>query len=588
MPHQVWLADERGRTIHLNKRCHDYTGFNTDSVGDQEWQRIFHPEDRAEIRRAWQDAFARGMHLLTEARLKGADGIYRWHTIRGAPQRDGKGKVLLWVGTFTDIDEQKQVEQNLKASEESLRVLTEAMPQLVWITLPDGVVIYGNQQYYAYTQSTFEDMRGFGWRQFLHPDDLERVLAIRGRSLETGEPYETEYRIKHGQTGKYRWFLTRALPVRDETDQIVKWFGTNTDIHEHKRIEEELRHSQERVRALMDSNIIGIVVTEGNTIVEANDAYLRLTGYTREEIRNRTLDIAATMLPEQASRERELQKELIDHRQVTAHEVIGVCKDGRRLPMLVGTVALQVDPLQSISFVLDNSARHELEQRKDDFISMASHELRTPLAVLKMQAQRLKKQWETQRMLDVPKALDRIETQVNRLARLIEDLLDVSKINAGKMEYAQEMVDLDALLRETVDVLQQTHETHALVLRGATHATLIGDKERLAQVFINLISNAIKYSPFADTVEIDLCASAEMAAVQVRDHGIGIPQEQRKKIFERFYRAVDSNMKAFPGLGMGLYIAAEIVQRHQGTITVDSEEGKGSTFRVVFPLAKPA
>jgi signal transduction histidine kinase len=122
------------------------------------------------------------------------------------------------------------------------------------------------------------------------------------------------------------------------------------------------------------------------------------------------------------------------------------------------------------------------------------------------------------------------------------------------------------------------------VVRGAVQTSLLGDRDRLGQVFTNLLSNAIKYSPDAETVEMDLSTSEETVTIHVRDHGIGIPREQRDKIFERFYRATGPRQKAIPGLGMGLYIVAEIVKRHGGTITVDSEVGKGSTFTMTLPL----
>jgi signal transduction histidine kinase len=149
-------------------------------------------------------------------------------------------------------------------------------------------------------------------------------------------------------------------------------------------------------------------------------------------------------------------------------------------------------------------------------------------------------------------------------------------------------VDLDALLREIADTMQQTHPSHTILVHGALPTSLLGDPDRLGQVFTNLLSNAIKYSPDAQTVEMDLSASPETVTVRVRDHGLGIPREQRDKIFERFYRAADPRQRAIPGLGMGLYIVAEIVKRHGGAIVVDSAVGKGSTFTVTFPLNRDA
>src|SRR5262249_13133926 len=128
------------------------------------------------------------------------------------------------------------------------------------------------------------------------------------------------------------------------------------------------------------------------------------------------------------------------------------------------------------------------------------------------------------------------------------------------------------------------HPSHHILVHGAVQTGLLGDRVRLGQVFTNLLENAIKYSPDAQTVEMDLSTSPDVVTIRVRDHGLGIPQEQREQIFERFYRAAGPKQRVIGGLGMGLYIVAEIVKRHGGTITVDSEVGKGSTFTVILPL----
>jgi signal transduction histidine kinase len=238
--------------------------------------------------------------------------------------------------------------------------------------------------------------------------------------------------------------------------------------------------------------------------------------------------------------------------------------------------------------VLDNSARKELEQRKDDFINMASHELRTPLTAVKIQTQLVRKRLAKHSQHEAATALCRVEGPVKQLERLIAELLDVSRIQAGRLEYIRERVDLDELLREVTDTMQHMSPSHAILVRGSVQTSLIGDRDRLRQVFTNLLSNAIKYSPDAKTVEVELSATAEAVTIRVTDHGLGIPREQRDKIFERFYRASDLSQRAIPGLGMGLYIVAEIVKRHGGTITVDSEVGKGSTFTVTLPTKRDA
>ncbi|GHO58666.1 sensor histidine kinase [Ktedonobacter robiniae] len=179
-----------------------------------------------------------------------------------------------------------------------------------------------------------------------------------------------------------------------------------------------------------------------------------------------------------------------------------------------------------------------------------------------------------------------METQLSAITRLVNELLDLSRIQVGKLEYAHEMVDLNAGLKEVVEVSQSTQTTHTIVVQhAASPALVIGDRDRLAQVFLNLVSNAIKYAPDAPLIEVALTTEASAATISVRDHGIGIPRELQGRIFERFYRAVTPQQCAFPGLGIGLYIVAEIVKHHGGTIRVESEKGKGSTFHVILPLA---
>jgi PAS domain S-box-containing protein len=591
IPQQVWTMRPDGYIDYYNQRWLDYTGLSTEQAQGDGWLQCLHPDDQQRIRDAWQMSRKTGTPFETEQRLRnGTTGDYRWFLARAMPVRDEAGQILKWFGTCTDIEDQKRAEQKLKESEENWRVLTETVPQLVWTVLPDGSFEYTNQRYHDWTQADFELRGDDFWRQFVHPEDIERALMLRHHGLETGEPYEFEYRLRKSQTGEYRWFLARGTPVRDEAGQIVKWFGTSTDIEDQKRTEEALRQSQKRIRALIDSNIIGItsVEEEEEVLVEANDAWLHMTGYTQEDVRSRTLNRVKIIAPEQASLFQRALQELAEHGQHTPFETEVVCKDGSRLPVLLGGVTFQERPRQLISFVLDNSARKELEQRKDAFISMASHELRNPLAAVKMQTQLVQKRLERQSHHEAATALSRMEGSVKQLERLIAELLDVSKIQAGGLEYLRETVDLDALLHEVADTMQQISTTHTIVVRGAAPRSLVGDKDRLGQVFTNLLSNAIKYSPDAETVEMDLSASEETVTVRVHDHGLGIPREQRDKIFERFYRATGPKQRAIPGLGMGLYIVAEIVKRHGGTITVDSEVGKGSTFTVTLPRKRDA
>ncbi|HEX4715219.1 MAG TPA: ATP-binding protein [Ktedonobacteraceae bacterium] len=466
--------------------------------------------------------------------------------------------------------------------------LIETIPQLVWTTRPDGLHEYMNQRFRDYTGFTLEQTQSDRWAplQFIHPDDREDRQARWQHALDTGAMYEIECRLRNGTTGSYRWFLARAEPSRDTTGQIVRWVGTTTDIEGQKRIEDALRQSQERADALMKSKIIGIFVGEGEQILDANDTFLRMTGYPREDLRAGRLNVLHMTPPEYLARTRQAQQELATQQSMTPYEKEYVCQDGSRLPVLVCGVVFQHHPRLVLNFVLDNSARKELEQRKDDFISMASHELKTPLTAVKLQTQLVRKRLAKHAQYEAATALSKVESSIKQLERLIAELLDASKIQAGRLEYVRERVDLGELVREVIDTLQHTSPSHTIAVRGAVQTSLIGDPDRLRQVFTNLLSNAIKYSPDAKTVEVEFSASSEAVTIRVTDHGLGIPREQRDKIFERFYRAAGFRQSAIPGLGMGLYIVAEIVKHHGGTITVDSEVGKGSTFTVTLPRTR--
>ncbi|GHO87600.1 PAS domain-containing protein [Dictyobacter formicarum] len=588
VPQLVWVRRPDSRHEYVNQRWCDYTGLTLEHVQSDRWEylQFIHPDDRESNRAHWQHALETGDMFKYEARLRNAQtGEYRWFLVRALPVRDEGGHIVKWFGTSTDIEDQKRAEQQLKESRESLRVLAETVPQLVWVRRPNSRHEYVNQRCCDYLGLTAEHMQSDPWAhlQFIHPDDQEGHRAHWQHALETGDMFEHKVRLRNAQTGEYRWFLARAMPVRDESGQIVKWFGTCTDIDEQKRLEEALRQSQERANALMNSSIIGTFLAEDEQVVDANDTYLHMLGYSREDLCAGSINWARMTPPEYLARTQQARQELVVHQYRAPYEKEYICQDGSRLPVLVGVVALRLDPHQAIGFVLDNSARKELDQRKDDFINMASHELRNPLTALKMHIQLMRRRQQKQSHDEVVTALSTLEGPIKQLERLIGELLDVSKIQAGKLEYRQGQVDLNELLREITDTVQYSYPDHSIVVRAPVRACMIGDRDRLGQVFTNLISNAIKYSPQAETVEVEMDTTEDVVTVRVRDHGLGIPREQCEKIFERFYRVANPRQKGIAGLGMGLYIVARIVKHHKGTITVESEVGKGSTFTVTLP-----
>jgi signal transduction histidine kinase len=258
-------------------------------------------------------------------------------------------------------------------------------------------------------------------------------------------------------------------------------------------------------------------------------------------------------------------------------------KSGRRIPVLVAVTRIEQTET-CMGFVLDISASKELDKRKDEFISMASHELKTPVTSLKGFLGLLQRRLTIQGDEKALHYLARMDAQVTKLTKLINDLLDLSKMQTGQLDYREERFDLDELVQEIVETVQETTQTHHLLLEGQTQAEVSGDRDRIGQVLINLLNNAITYSPQGDRVLVRVAISQNKALVSVQDFGIGIAKEHQRKIFERFYQVTDAEEKTYPGLGIGLYISYEIVKRHGGQMWVESKKGEGASFYFTLPL----
>ena len=220
-------------------------------------------------------------------------------------------------------------------------------------------------------------------------------------------------------------------------------------------------------------------------------------------------------------------------------------------------------------------------QKKDEFISMASHELKTPVTSLKAYTEILKIKLEEENNLMAVTMLTKMNRQIDKLTHLIGDLLDVSKANAGMLNYNFEDTDFNELVKDVVVNMQLTSTNHQIEMNLAETTVIECDKNRLGQVIINILSNAMKYSPRSGKIEVTSVKRDQDVSLYIQDYGIGIPLDQQSKLFSRFFRVTENT---FPGLGLGLYISNEIIKRHSGSMSFTSEEGKGSTFGFTLPI----
>lgn len=393
--------------------------------------------------------------------------------------------------------------------------------------------------------------------------------------VEFGEICQQHSRVIPAES--YSALVSADERLREITLLQQKAHSLESEIAERKGAEAKFKH-------LFDSNLIGVFVSDfAGTFLDANDAFLNLLGYTREELLLGTLQRDALTPPEFHYLSQNAVKALQETGASGTYEKEYLHKSGKRIPVLVAVTRIEHTDT-CIGFVLDISERKELEKRKDEFIGMASHELKTPVTSLKGFLSLLQRRLATEGDEKALHYLARMDAQVNKLNKLITDLLDLSKMQTGQLVYREERFDVDALMQEIVENVQGTIQTHHLLLEGQTEAKVFGDRDRIGQVLINLLNNAIKYSPQADAVLVHIAKDENQVIVSVQDFGIGIAKEHQHKIFERFYQVTDPEEKTYPGLGIGLYISCEIVKRHGGQLWVESKKGKGATFHFTLPL----
>ena len=243
-------------------------------------------------------------------------------------------------------------------------------------------------------------------------------------------------------------------------------------------------------------------------------------------------------------------------------------------------IEIQTALLEEIEF------RKQAEYKKDEFISIASHELKTPLTSVKGYVQLLERSIDKGDVQTVKKHLLKAQTQLEKLNNLIADLLDISKIESGKLKFNKQNFYIGDLLKNLVEVMAQSFPDYKIIIKGHVESCIFGDEMRIEQVIINFLTNAIKYSPGTSEVVINVREENERLYLGVRDYGIGIAPEQQKSLFEKFYR-VEETALHFQGLGIGLYISAEIIRRHGGTVGVQSTLGEGAEFYFEIPLISP-
>jgi PAS domain S-box-containing protein len=285
-PVLIWMSGTDSHCTFFNQPWLAFTGRTLQQELNNGWTEGIHPDDFQRCITTYLSAFKVRQPFEMEYRLRRADGEYRWIFDRGVPRHGPDGAFLGYIGSCIDITERKAAEQEAEITQQRYRLLIEAIPQIVWTSTADGSVEFFNQRWYDYSRLSVAQSLDMGWQIMVHPDDVQHCLERWTAAVHNGDSYEVEYRLRRGSDNSYRWHLGRALPLRDRSGAIIKWFGTCTDIDDRKRAEEALRESKEQLstitRATNDAIWNWNILTDEMTW---NEATSRLFGYQDDTIR---------------------------------------------------------------------------------------------------------------------------------------------------------------------------------------------------------------------------------------------------------------------------------------------------------------
>lgn len=485
------------------------------------------------------------------------------------------------------ISERKKVEEKLKESERILNKTQEIAHLGTWeLKFGSNRPYWSDETYrmYGYKPGKF-NLRNSDFINVIHPEDRKMVSNAYFDSIKKNKyNYSCMFRIIK-KTGEIRTLYEKCEHIRDESGKIVRSIGMVQDVTERKYMERALEEAKRYLENLFDYANAPIAVWNPIlNITKFNHAFEKMTGYKEKEVIGKRLEI---LFPPESKTE--IFKKIKNITTGGCWEAVEIPirqKDGKVKIVLWNSANIYGKDGKSLISTIaqgqDITERKNLDQRKDEFITIAGHELRTPISAIKITNQML------QDMLkDNPKALkylNRIENQATIQANLINDLLNVSKIQTGKLEIRKENFDLQNLVEETAEDMQQITKEHKIIVKGKICGKIFADKERIGQILVNFCSNAIKFSPKGKKIIINLKNNQKEAIVGVTDYGIGIPKEHHDRIFDRFYRAYGTGDKQYPGLGMGLYISYQIIKLFDGNMWFKSTPGKGSTFYFSLPF----
>lgn len=505
------------------------------------------------------------------------------------PLRNTSGKIYGILNMAVDVTEQVKAKKDAEQSEAFLNDFIQNAPMAVSIMEGRDLIIKVTNKK---TTELWSGIKGRLGMKLIdaYPDyeGTETHLQVL-RAFDTGQQVEVKDHEVKKPDGSSKFINYILKPVRG-VDNVTKYIiSIGYDVTEDVLNRKKLKASEEQFRNLANSIPQLVFKADGNGFVNYyNDQWYEFTGFPRDEFGDKSWkDIVK---PDQFDKMYNAWYDSVKTGKPyhIEYEFKDRSKPGQYRWFLGQAIPIKNEKGEIVEWLGTCTDIHEiklLQSQKDTFLGIASHELKTPLTSLKLYSQVLEK--NLIRMGDEKNAglAVKMDNQLNKLSSLIGDLLDVTKIQNGQMVFSEEEFDFNELVKEVVGEIQIS-TSHKILLETGGGEPVFGDKARISQVISNLISNAIKYSPDADTVIVETRLTGENVVLSVQDFGIGLEDDKKDKVFEQYYRVSGAEEHTFPGLGLGLYISSEIIKRTGGRIWVNSVAGKGSTFCFEIPKYK--
>jgi PAS domain S-box-containing protein len=581
-----------------------------DVLSPQSFQERILPEDRGRFNEMVQHAVQEKKDFEVDLRIDIPGGPTRYVHSVGHPLVGDDGEVIELVGTHIDVTEQylaKEALQNafdeIKKSEDRLRLVIDTIPTLVWRARPDGVPDFLNQPALDYTGILLEHA-ATDWPRAFHPDDKKGMLVKWAAIRESSMPGELEARLRRFD-GEYRWFLFRGVPLHDEHRNIVKWYGSSTDIEDRKRAEEALRESEQRFRDYAETASDWLWEHGPDNRVIRISEHVSNIGFSPSGLAGLSRWDIATDIETEPEKWR-MHRAMVDARQPFRDFVYTV--DGGGSPIYVRASGKPVHDANGnflgyrgtgTNITATIRAEHAEEALREAKVELAhvtritalgeltasiAHEVNQPLAAVIANAEACLR-WLDREMPDLAAARRSAEWVISDGTRASEVVRRVRAL-ANKSDIEKVPLDLNTAVRDVIALVQREVSSQQVSLRTELEPALpriLGDRVQLQQVIINLVMNGIEAMQQVTDRPREMVirsrqSEARQAIVSVTDCGVGISAENANRLFNAFFTTKSS------GLGMGLSICRSIVEAHGGRLSVAGNEGPGATFQFVLPL----